>query len=241
MLSRRLLLGSAGALALTKPARAAEPLDIFSADVRPLSIADGARRGLVLDIVKEALLAIGRDVQFTFLPFAEAVQRTQSQRGALMTPLARSPQREAGFTWITKVIDVPQAMGTLAGKPMADLDSGRRLARVGVVRAGVQESFLRDNGFTNLVPFGTAVEIAKALASGEVDAWYATSTEIVLQFEAIGRGKDVRIGPTLQAAPVWLAGNKDMATIPVAKIASAMAELERSGTVQRIYRTYVSG
>jgi ABC-type amino acid transport substrate-binding protein len=241
MLSRRLLMGSAGALALTHQVRAAEPLEIFSADVRPLSIADGARRGLVLDIVKEAFLSIGSDVRFTFLPFAEALQRTQAQLGALMTPLARSPQREVGFTWIAKVIDVPQAMGTLAGKPTVGLESGRKLARVGVVRAGVQESFLRDNGFTNLMLFATAVEIAKALANGEVDAWYATSTEIVVQFEAIGRAKDVRIGPTLQAAPVWLAGNKDITTVPVEKVASAMAELERSGAVQRIYRAYVPG
>lgn len=240
MLSRRLLMGSAAAFVAAHQVEAADPVEIFSADVRPLSIAEGPRRGLVLDIVKEAFVAIGRDVRFTFLPFAEAVQRTQSQSGALLAPLARSPQREAAFSWIAKVIDVPQAMGTLAGKPTADLDTARKLARVGVVRAGVQESFLRENGFTNLVPFATAAEIAKALAGGDVDAWYATSTEIVLQFEALGRAKAVSIGPTLQAAPVWLAGNKEMKAVPVDRIAGAIAELERSGGVQRIYRTYVT-
>jgi polar amino acid transport system substrate-binding protein len=241
MLNRRILMGAAGALAFIHKARAADPLEIFSADVRPLSIAEGPRRGVVLDIVSEAFKAIGRDVRFTFLPFAEALQRTQSQPGALVTPLARSPQREASFAWIAKVIDVPQAMGTLAGRPAADLDTARKFARVGVVRAGVQESFLRDSGFTNLVLFATAAEIAKALAAGEIDAWYATSTEIALQIEATGRLKDLHIGPTLQVAPAWLAGNKDMASVPVAQIAKAMADLERSGTVQRIYRTYVSG
>jgi polar amino acid transport system substrate-binding protein len=241
MLSRRILMGGVGALALTHKAQATDPLEIFSADIRPLSIAEGPRRGLVLDIVSEVFKAIGRDVRFTFLPFAETLQRTQAQPGALVTPLARSPQREAGFAWIAKVMDVPQAMGTLAGRPSADLDAARKFARVGVVRAGVQESFLRDSGFTNLVLFATAAEIAKALAAGEIDAWYATSTEIALQIEAIGRRKDLHIGPTLQAAPVWLAGNKDTASVPVEKIAAAMAELERSGAVQRIYRTYVPG
>jgi polar amino acid transport system substrate-binding protein len=241
MLGRRILMGGAGAMALTRVSRAAEPIEIFSADVRPLSIAEGSRRGLVLDIVSEAFKVIGRDVRFTFLPFADALQRTQLQPGALMTPLARSPQREANFTWIAKVIDVPQAMGTLAGKPAADLDAARKFARVGVVRAGIQESFLRDNGFTNLVVFGTAAEIAKALAAGEVDAWYATSTEIAYQLEATGRLTDLHIGPPLQTAPVWLSGNKDMASTPVARIAAAMEELERSGAVQRTYRKYVPG
>ncbi len=241
MLNRRTLMGTAGALALTHKAQAADPLEIFSSDIRPLSIAEGPRRGLVLDIVSEVFKAIGRDVRYTFLPFAETLQRTQSQPGALVTPLARSLQREAGFAWIAKVIDVPQAMGTLGGKPAADLDMARKFAHVGVVRAGVQESFLRDNGFTNLVQFATAAEIAKALAAGEIDAWYATSTEIALQIDAVGRLKDLHIGPTLQAAPVWLAGNKDMASVPVDQIAKAMADLERSGTVQRTYRAYVPG
>jgi polar amino acid transport system substrate-binding protein len=231
----------AGAFAGMSGARAAEPLEILSADVRPLSIADGPRRGLVLDIVREAFSSIGREVRFTFLPFAEALKRTQAQSGSLVAPLARSPQREADYAWIAKVIDVPQAMGTLSTKPVADLDVARRLARVGVVKAGVQESFLRDKGFTNLVLFGGAADIAKALANGEVDAWYATATEIVVQFEAIGRAGGVHIGPTLQTAPAWLGGNKDTAALPVEKIAAAFAQLDRTGGMQRIYRTYVSG
>ena len=244
MMSRRAWIAGAGiasvgALAASRPGLAAEPLEVFTADVRPLSIAEGPRRGIVLDIVQDALRTIGQEVYFTFLPFAEALQRVQGQPGALMTPLARSPQREAAFAWIAKVIDVPQAIGTLAGKPTVDLDGARQLARIGVVKAGVQESYLRDNGFTNLVPFDSAREIAQALADGKVDAWYSTATEIVLQFEAIGRPGGVKVGPMIQAVPVWLASNGDTMRIPVDKIRAALADLQRSGAIDRIFRTYV--
>ena len=78
---------------------------------------------------------------------------------------------------------------------------------LGIVRGGIQEDYLREKGFANLVAFAAAQDIAKALANGEVDAWYSTATEISLQFEAIGQAGRVRIGPTIQEAPVWLAGN----------------------------------
>ena len=239
MLRRREWLIGSGAMATVGPTRAATPTEVLSADIRPLSIAMGPRRGLVLDIVSEAFKSIGEDVRFTFLPFPEALKRTQAERGKMMAPLARSPQREADYAWIAKIIDVPQAMGTLAGKPVVDLDAARQLRRVGVVRAGVQESFLREQGFTNLVLFDSAAEIAKALASNAIDAWYATATEIVLQFDALGRSRDVQVGPPLQVAPVWLASNKDVTGVPAKQLQAAIVALDGAGVVERIYRSYV--
>lgn len=241
MLTRRAWVAGCAVLASAGRVRAAEPLEVFTADVRPLSIADGERRGIVLDLVRDALRAAGREARFTFLPFAEALARTQARPGALVAPLARSPQREAAFAWVAKVLDVPQAMGTLAGWPPVDLDGARRLGRVGVVKAGVQESYLRDNGFTNLVPFRAAREAAEALAGGAVDAWYGTGTEIMIQFELIGRQGAVQVGPTLQSAAVWLAANTDTDGLPVDALRAAMSGLEQSGAVQRAYRAYVPG
>ena len=237
---RRTIL-AAPALLVAARAGAAEPLDVLTADVRPLSIAGGPRRGLVLDIVAEAARAVGREARFTFLPFSEALERTRTTPGTLMAPLARSPQREALFAWIGRVVDVPQAMGVRRGSAPVDLEGARALARVGVVAGGVQEGFLRERGFANLVPLASARDIATALAAGDVDAWYATATEVGLQFEAIGRPGEAVIGPPIQSAPVWLAGNLDPAGAPVPTLRDALAALERSGAVERTYREYVPG
>src|SRR5260221_4369353 len=194
------------AFSTVRSAAAADPLEIFTSDVRPLAIAEGPRRGIVLDITGDAVRSIGREFRTTFLPFADALREVQGRPGTLMTPLARSAQRESNFAWISKIVDVPQAMGTLSGRPCVDLEGARGLARVGVVRGGVQEGYLRERGFTNLVAFAAAQDIAKALANGDVDAWYSTASEISVQFEAIGQARGIRIGPTIQDVPVWLAG-----------------------------------
>ena len=239
LIGRRLVLAGGGLATLALPSRAAVPIEVLSADVRPLSIAEGPRRGLVLDIVDEALQSLGYAPRFTFLPFADALARTRSESGRLMTPLARSPQREALFAWIAEIVDVPQAMGTLIGRPVIDLEGARASQRIGVVSGGVQEGFLREHGFANLVALGGARELAQALAEGRIDAWYSTATEITLQFEAIGQAGRVRVGPTIQSAPVWLGGNLDTTGIPVRQLASAVAALKQSGTIDRIYRSYV--
>jgi polar amino acid transport system substrate-binding protein len=218
---------------------AGEPLEIISADVRPLSIADGPRRGIVLDIMSEACERIGRTAQFTFLPFSEALQRTQATAGALMTPLARSPQREALFSWVVKLLDVPQAMGTLTSRPRADLASGRQLGKVGVVAAGVQEGYLKEQGYTNLVSMPTARDLATALAEGKIDAWYATATEVVVQFELIGQAGKAHLGPAIQTVPVWLAGNKHLDGSPAAALSEAIGELHATGGINRHYEKYV--
>jgi ABC-type amino acid transport substrate-binding protein len=98
---------------------------------------------------------------------------------------------------------------------------------------------LKEAGFANLVQFGSAREIAEALAAGQIDAWYATATEIVLQLEAMGRPGTASIGPAIQVVPVWLAGNKDAASTPIDAINAAIVRMELSGTIDRILRSYV--
>jgi polar amino acid transport system substrate-binding protein len=239
MFARRKLLAAALAAPLIGKANAQTAIALFAGDARPLANADGPRRGIVLDVVLEAARIAGRALDIRFLPFADAMTRTRETPGALMAPLARNAQREADFAWIAKVVDVPQAMGTRAERPTVDLAGARALGKIGVARGGVQEAYLREQGFANLVVFATGREIATALAGGEIDAWYAVATQIANEFEAMGRPDGVRIGPTLQVAPAWLAANRDTGNIPVAALADAIARMERDGAIERIYRSYV--
>ncbi|MBU8536250.1 substrate-binding periplasmic protein [Falsiroseomonas tokyonensis] len=233
-------------LALPRLARADAPLEVIASDIRPLSFpgtdpSTPGRRGITLDILAEAIRAIGRSPRFTFLSFGDAVDRARSVPGTLICPLGRTPAREAQFTWVAKVVEVPQAMGTLPGKPVLDLEGARAVPRIGVVRNGLQEVFLRQNGLDNLLVLETGRDLALALAEGRIAAWYATEPEIHQQFNAIGRPGGVRTGPALQSIAAWLAAHPDPRDQPIAALRGAMARLEADGTVARIYRSYASG
>jgi hypothetical protein len=56
---------------------------------------------------------------------------------------------------------------------------------------------------------------------------------------ALGRLADLRLGPTLQVAPAWLAANVDMQTLPAGAISEAVGALDRSGRIEQIYQTYI--
>ena len=221
--------------------RAQTLVEVFTADVRPYSIAEGDRRGIALDVVREAFARAGLVPRFTFLSFAEAITRTLATPGGLMCPIARTAAREASFAWVAGIVDVPQAIGTLRDRPAADLATARGLRRIGVVRGGLQGPYLASQGLTNLVEIDTPAALAEALDRGEIDGWYATGSEILLQFDRLGRRGRVHLGPPLQSAAVWLAANPDTAALPLAAIRDAVAGLARDGGIARIEARYLSG
>lgn len=234
--------GAAGGLGAIGPAWASDALEVITSDIRPLSLpGEAGARGIVLDIVAEAIRAIGRAPRFAFTSFADSLARARSVPGTLVTPVGRTAEREAHYTWVGRVLDVPQALGTLAQDPTRDLEGARALTRIGVVRGGLQETFLRQQGFAALVVLETGRDLAMALAEGRIEAWYASAPEIVAQFAAIGRADAVRLGPALQTVPAWLAAGPDTRDLPLAPLQAALARLEADGTVARIYRRYVPG
>ena len=236
--TRRALI-AAPALLLAHPLRAQTVVEVFTADVRPYAIADGERRGIALDVLRDAFALVGLVPRFTFLSFAEAIARTQARPGGLMCPIARTAAREAAFTWVAGIVDAPQAIGTVTDRPAVDLAAARGLRRIGVVRGGLQGPFLASQGLTNLVEIETAAALAEALDRGEIDGWYATASEILLQFDRLGRPGRVHLGPPLQSAPVWLAANPDPAALPLAAIRDAVATLARDGGIDRIQARYL--
>jgi len=236
--TRRALL-AAPALLAAQRLGAQTLVEVFTADVRPYSIAEGERRGIALDVVRDAFARAGLVPRFTFLSFAGAIARTLATPGGLMCPIARTTAREASFAWVAGIVDVPQAIGTLRDRPAADLATARGLRRIGVVRGGLQGPFLASQGLTNLVEIETAAALAEALDRGEIDGWYATGSEILLQFERLGRPGRVHLGPPLQSAAVWLAANPDTASLPVAAIRDAVAGLGRDGGLDRIQARYL--
>jgi len=79
VLNRRRWMTGVATLSLVRSAAAADPLEIFTSDIRPLAIAEGPRRGIVLDIIGDAIRSIGRDFRTTFLPSPTCFAR--SRRG----------------------------------------------------------------------------------------------------------------------------------------------------------------
>lgn len=214
-------------------------LKLFSADVHPLSISSGSRRGLVLEVVQRAIANAGYQTELIFLPFAEGMARTQSENGALMTPIARVPQREDLFAWVAKIVDIPQAIGMLDGTAPSSAEEAKVLKSIGVVKGGVQEAYMRGAGLTNIVVFTTGAEVGKAMVQGEVQGWYASAPEIAWFFSLLRMTGRLAIGAALQSAPVWLAANKMLDLKRSKRLADSMEELAKSGAIDAIYRSYV--
>lgn len=239
MLTRRLALGAAAGLAVPHLARAnTAPLTIVYGAFPPYTIADPARPGIINEIAGEAVRMVGRQPAFAPMEWAQALATAQTSPNTLLTPPGRTPAREANYTWIVRVMDLAASIGTIAPNAPLDLESGRRVARMGVVGQSTHEAFLRTQGYTNLVAVPLA-RIMDALLAGEVDAIYTQTLEQRWRAQAAGRAGDLRLGPQVQSSAAFIAAARTPEGVPVQELRDAFAALESEGAIDRIVRSYL--
>jgi polar amino acid transport system substrate-binding protein len=237
-INRRSVIALPALLAAPGLARANRaPMTVVFGAFPPYTVADPARPGIVNEVAAEVLRMVGREPVFQPLEWAEAQARGRADANTLITPLGRTPAREANFTWIVKVIDLESSIGTLGGAQL-DLDGARRLARMGVIAGSLHEAFLRTQGLSNPVTVPLA-EARDALIDGRIEALYTQTLELRWHARARGRSADLRLGTRLQTVEAFIATSRAATGIPVAEMRDAFAALESEGAVDRIVRTYL--
>lgn len=221
---------------LARPALAGAPIEILSSAFPPLTIDDAARPGFVNDVLRQMLKLIGAEARLTYVPWADAQRRAREETGRLITPLARIASREPHFSWLVKVFDIEHALG--ARGQALDLEGGRKVARLGVLRGSLHQDFLQRQGFNNLVEFGALPDVMTALLDGKIDALFSNSADIVLLSASLGRRREVTMGPTLTTTPIFIASGRDTGSLPKDQLQEAFAALEQDGTVAALHREY---
>lgn len=236
--SRRLALGLAGAglLATPRPARALAPVEILSGAFPPLTGADPGRPGFVNAVALDLLRLVGMPARLTVLPWAEAQRRVLAEPGRLLTPPARTPEREGRFTWVVKVLDVTSIIVSRTAE--LDLEGARGVGRLAVVRGTAHASALRRSAFANIVELDDPAAMIRAVVEGEVDAVYGLTEDLRAAARRSGRAAELRFGPPITPVPVYIASGLDTGSLPLADLAAGFVALEQDGTIEAHYRTY---
>lgn len=240
-ISRRLLLGTAGAglVASPMPVRAAAPVEVFSTAFPPLTVDDPARPGFANAVTLDLLRMVGRPARLTYLPWPEALRRAREERGRLVTPPARTEERERLFTWVAKVMDLTSSF--VARDASHDVDSARRIARLAVLRGSGHAASLHRLDFPNLVEMDDLASMLRAVLDGRADAAYGLTEDIRASLRRLGRASELRLGPPLAPTGMYLAAGLDTGDLPVADLRAAFAALEQDGTVETHDRAYFEG
>ena len=220
----------------------ATEVKLFMMEVPPFTVNEPTRKGIVGDIVLEAIRRAGHTAQLIVVPSARAMSLVESEQSEdqFLMPLARQPAREAHYSWIAPVIKINRAFFSLDRKVRSFDEARASFRHIAVARGTAGVNILHDHGFsdTQIYRVSDTIAGAKMLMLGRVDAWYGPE----LQFRSWQHEAD----PTERAQASALLGTTDNYLVcslrcdpPLqAQLADAIAKMRKDGSIKAIEARY---
>jgi polar amino acid transport system substrate-binding protein len=224
------------------PAVAAQEVSLYLMEVPPLTMNTPDRKGLVGDIVFEAIQRAGYHPKVLVMPSNRALSMVGApdSQDALIIPLARVEDREARFTWIAPIVKVNRAFFAL-NRSVGSFDEARAaFSQVGVSRGTAGLSILRKEGFneSQLYELNQGDGALRMLLLGRIDAWYGPVAEGKALLKSIDPEHravaSAQLGPTYN----YLGCSKNCSAELVARLGRALKSMDADGSTRAIRVKY---
>ena len=149
-------------------------LMILTENLPPLNyVENGKLVGPAVEMVKEIQKRVGSDEQIQVYPWARAYQTALENENVILFCMARTAMREDKFNWIGPVATKRDILAAKrnSGISISSLEDAKKIAYIGTLRDDAKEAYLKEQGFTNLVPTHDDQRNAKKLVLGRIDLW----------------------------------------------------------------------
>lgn len=214
---------------------AAQALRVFGSDFRPYAFEDGGRvAGTATDRVREILDAAGETAVIEIYPWARAYRAARATPGALLYPVARTPEREHEFKWLGELIDYDVRLWRLAERRdivLTTLRDGTGFT-IGGLTDDVKTRYLQTQGLEVTLESNEDI-LVTMLANARVDLVPADRVSFLDRLQRLGLAAD-RFVPALAlpeiSRPLHLAINPDADPGLVARLTAAFSHLNHHKT-----------
>lgn len=120
---------------------------LLSADIPPYSINEQNHEGICIDIARALFQRAGIDLEVEYHPWARSQSMARSLENYVITPLTRTPEREAHYDWIVPIFSYQlQLITNDSTIPIEDLEAMRN-EEICVLRESPAEYKLKALGF----------------------------------------------------------------------------------------------
>lgn len=132
---------------------------------------NGKITGLSVEVVQEIQRRIGNTTEIQLLTWARAYKTALNMPNVVLFSVARTPEREEKFHWISLVMRKPWALYGKkgAGLQTTSLEDAKKVRAVGVLRNDIRADWLKQQGFTNLDEASEHEHNIRKLLRGRVD------------------------------------------------------------------------
>jgi polar amino acid transport system substrate-binding protein len=225
-------------LLLCALAAKAEPVELYVMDIPPMSSQTAASHGVVGEIVLEAMRRAGITPKLVFVPKNRAILTVQLPGSVdkLILPIARAPEREANFTWISALYRAERGFFTLGTRLRSFAEARKTMRAVAVARGTINLGILREQGFKpqQLYEINNNDDVPRMLLEERMDAWFGPIEEMQVHLRAQALSDRIIAGPGLMSTDNYLACSKRCNPALVARLAAELEKMEKDGSSQAI-------
>ena len=147
-------------------------LSILTIDEPPTNFIDedGKIAGLAVEIVKLIQKRLGTDERIELYSTPKVLKKSLTKPNVILFTLARTPERENKYYWITQVAVKNWVFITRkdSKRKIKNLNDAKLVKYIGVAKGGVREAYLKKNGFENIVPLSSHELIVKNCIKGKI-------------------------------------------------------------------------
>ncbi|UUZ54597.1 transporter substrate-binding domain-containing protein [Massilia sp. H-1] len=175
-------------LLLLAPVVRAQPVELFVMDIPPMSSSTAVGHGVVGEIVLEAMRRAGITPKLVYTPKNRAILTVQQYGSVdqLILPIARGPEREANFTWISALYKAERGFFTLGTRLRSFAEARKTMRAVAVARGTINLAILREQGFKpeQLYEISNNEDVPRMLLEERMDAWFGPVEEMQVYLRA---------------------------------------------------------
>jgi ABC-type amino acid transport substrate-binding protein len=220
-------------------AAAAPTVTVVTAEQPPYASDEGGQaHGIFIEVMNEVGQRAGVAFDYRFLPWSRAQQIARRPGGALIMPLARSPEREPHYRWIAPVLSFDTVLFT-RDAPAPSLAQARALM-IGIMFNTTFEKEVAAAGLEHVERVPDEFTNAKKLHARRIAGWITTDLVAPGVYAQAGFDPaELRRGPKLGPTKVlYLAASPDLAPELAQRLAAAIATLKRDGRLDEIVARY---
>jgi len=217
-------------------------LKIYTEDYAPSAYVEkGKIKGLSVEIVQEILRRIGKPDTITVVPWARGYQLALSEANVVLFSTTRLPQREALFSWVGPLYR--QRWGFYrwkgSGVSISDMETARKVARIGTYRQDAKMQYLQAKGFDNLVPTNKNITNVAHLKRGDISLWASSDFNLAHLARQAGVSSDqLELAYAFHTVHNYIAFSKSTSPHVVRLWQAVFEEMESDGSYRRICKKY---
>ncbi|MDP5041600.1 MAG: transporter substrate-binding domain-containing protein [Paraglaciecola sp.] len=138
----------------------------------------GHLTGLTIDTVKGILREAGIEQEILVAPWERVFKEAQSKSNVLLFSIARLPERENDFFWISPLTNNIVGIFSLNGQFVSDIEQLERNEKYAVLDGDYRIDVLQQAGINNIVKLQNWGQGVTALVNGEVKNVFLSSIGI---------------------------------------------------------------